>query len=301
MPRRGHAGNDSEWRQNAPAAFLQAMNHAAFALAATLPALVLIPLNFDSIHGYYAYGIPVAGSVVGTYSIVYDTVDEDGYYIEPQYHLNRTRVTEHVGTVMGHSFMIANVEPLGDGTIRVNFADKNYTIFSHDGSTYRVAPPFSHSEVIGVNQTFVALCSNYRSERNSDHDSTGLMIYQYRGIETHKFTEVEQLVPATEYGKDGATVMRLHGDSAHAVRTITLSPPKEVQVHKFLAMSVHTDGKMRCDYPQVIEHTVDSLRVDTANFRTTLREWAEQQYAYFEWEDPARLKASNDVLYEWYR
>ncbi len=301
MPRRGHAGNDSEWRQNALAAFLQAMNLAAFALAATLPALVLIPLNFDSIHGYYAYSIPVAGATVDIYSIVYDTVDDDGYYIEPQYHFNRTRVTEHVGTIMGLPFMIASVEPVGNGTIRVDFADKNYTIYSHDGSTYRVAPPFSHSEVIGVNQTFVALCSNYRSERYNDHSSTGLVIYQYRGIETHTITEVEQFVPATEYGKDGATTMRLRGDSAHAVRTIELSSPKEVQVYKFLSMSSYTDGKMRCDYPQVIEHTVDSMRVDTANLRAALQEWTEKRSAYFGWKDPARSKAFYDVLYEWFR
>ena len=298
MPRGGQGGNDSEWRQNAPAAFLQAMNHAVFALAAALPALVLIPLNFDSIHGYYAYSIPVAGSIVGTPSIVYDTVDDDGYYIEPEYHLNRTRVTERVGTVIGLPFMIANVELLGDGTIRVNFADKNYTIFSHDGSTYRVAPPFSHSEVIGVNQTFVVLCSNYRSERDSDHDSTGLVIYQYRGIETHTITEVERLVPATEYGKDGATTMR--GDSKYAVRTIELSPPKEVQVYKFLSMSSYTDGKMRCDYPQVIEHTVDSLRVDTANLGAILRE-DERRSADLEWVDLDRLRARYDALYELYK
>ena len=277
------------------------MNHLAFALAATLPALVLIPLNFDSIHGYYAYSIPVAGATVGIYSIVYDTVDEDGYYIRPEYHLNRTHVTEYVGTIMGLPFMIASVEPVGDGTIRVNFADKNYTIYSHDGSMYRVAPPFSHSEVIGVNQTFVALCSNYGSERDSDHDSTGLVIYQYRGIEAHTITEVERLLPATEYGKAGATTMRLHGDSAHAVRTVTLSPPKEVQVYKFLSMSSYTDGKMRCDYPQVIEHTVDSMRVDTANFRATLQELAEQRYAYFGRGDLASFKAFYDALYELYK
>lgn len=301
MPRRGQGGNDGAMRQGGPAAFWQAMNLAAFALAATLPALVLIPLNFDSIHGYYAYSIPVAGATVDIYSIVYDTVDDDGYYIEPRYHFNRTRVTEHVGTIMGLPFMIASVEPVGNGTIRVDFADKNYTIYSHDGSTYRVAPPFSHSEVIGVNQTFVALCSNYRSERYNDHSSTGLVIYQYRGIETHTITEVEQFVPATEYGKEGATRMRLHGDSAHAVRTITLSPPKEVQVYKFLSMSSYTDGKMRCDYPQVIEHTVDSMRVDTANFRATLQEWGEQRSAYFGQEDAARSKAFYDTLYEWYK
>ena len=288
-------------RQGGPAAFWQAMNHAAFALAAILPALVLISLNFDSIYGYYAYSIPVAGATVSLYSIVYDTVDEDGYYIEPEYHLNRTRVTEYVGTVMGIPFMISNVEPLGDGTIRVNFADENYTIYSHDGSTYRVAPPFSHSEVIGVNQTFVVLCSNYRSERYNDHSSTGLVIYQYRGIETHTITEVEQFLPATEYGRDGATTMSLHGDSAHAVRTIELSPPKEVQVHKFLSMSSSTDGTMRCDYPQVIEHTVDSMRVDTANLRAALQEWTEKRSAYFGWKDPARSKAFYDVLYEWFR
>lgn len=275
------------------------MNLAAFALAATLPALVLIPLNFDSIHGYYAYSIPVAGATASTYSIVYDTVDEDGYYIEPEYHLNRTRVTERVGTIMSIPFMVAKVEPLGDGTIRVDFADENYTIYSHDGSTYRVAPPFSHSEVIGVNQTFVALCSNYRSERYNDHSSTGLVIYQYRGIETHTITEVERLVPATEYGKDGATTMRLYGDSKYAVRTVELSPPKEVQVHKFLFMSAYTDGKMRCDYPQVIEHTVDSMRVDPANFRAILRE-DERRSADLEWVDPDRLKARYDALYEWY-
>ena len=84
------------------------------------------------------------------------------------------------------------------------------------------------------------------------------------------------------------------------VRTIALSPPKEVPVYKFLSMSAHTDGRMRCDYPQVIEHTVDSMRV-YPDFRATLREWAEARYAGSEQADQARIRASHNALCEWYR
>lgn len=290
-------------RRKVPAGFWQAMNHMAFAVAAALPAMVLIPLNFDAIHGYYAYNIPVAGATVDIYSIAYVTVDDPGYILLPFHSANRTHVIEYVGDPHHiYAFLIANIELMDDETIRVDFADRNYTIFSHDGSTYRLAPPFSHTELIRVNQTFVAFCNNPPDGWHDVPDnSTGLVIYQYRGMDTHTITEVKQMLPAMEHGQDGSAEQRPQGDGAHATRTITLSPPKDIRVHKFLSMSAYTDGKMRCDYPQVIERTVDSMRVDPANFRAVLQEHAEARSTYLEWTDPARVKAWYDVLYEWYR
>ena len=289
-------------RRKVPAGFWQAMNHVAFAVAAALPALVLIPLNFDAIHGYYAYSVPVADATVDIYSIVYAAVDDHRYGLLPFHSLNRTFVTEHVGSRFGLGLLIADIERVDDETIRVDFADKNYTIFSHDGSMYRLAPPFSHTELIGVNQTFVALCNNPPDGwHNTTDNSTGLMIYQYRGVDTHTITEVEQMLPAMEHGQDGSVELRRQGDDGYTTNIITLSPPKDIRVHKFLSMSAYTDGKMRCDYPQVIERTVDSMRVDPANFRAVLQEHAEARSAHLEWTDPARVKAGYDVLYEWYR
>ena len=289
-------------RRKVPAGFWQAMNHMALAVAAALPAMVLIPLNFDAIHGYYAYNIPVAGATVDIYSIAYFAVDDRQYGLLPFYSLNRTLVDEHVGSHSGFAFLIANIETVDDETIRVDFADKNYTIFRYDGLTYRPAPPFSHTELIRVNQTFVAFCNNLPDGWHDGPDnSTGLVIYQYRGIDTHTITEVKQTLPTMEHSQDGAAELRPQGDGTHTTRTITLSPPKEIRVHKFLSMAAYTDGKMRCDYPQVIERTVDSMRVDPANFRAVLQEYAEARSAYREWTDPARVKAWYDVLYEWYR
>ena len=54
------------------------MNNMTFAIAATLPVLLLLMLNFESIHGYYAYTVPVARSTVDVYTIVYVTVEENG-------------------------------------------------------------------------------------------------------------------------------------------------------------------------------------------------------------------------------
>ena len=289
-------------RRKVPAGFWQTMNHMAFAVAAALPAMVLIPLNFDAIHGYYAYNIPVAGATVDIYSITYFPVDDRSYGLLPFHSLNRTFVDEHVGSHSGFAFLIANIEPVDDETIRVDFADKNYTIFKYDGRTYQLAPPFSHTELIRVNQTFVAFCNNPPDGWHDGPDnSTGLVIYQYRGIDTHTITEVKQMLPTMEHSQDGSAELRPQGDGAHTTRTITLSPPKEIRVHKFLSMAAYTDGKMRCDYPQVIERTVDSMQVDPANFRAVLQEHAEARSAYLEWTDPARVKAGYDVLYEWYR
>lgn len=279
------------------------MNNMTFAIAATLPVLLLLMLNFESIHGYYAYTVPVARSTVDIYTIVYVTVEEDGrgYSLSPFQSLNRTFVTEYVGSDSHFlPFLIADIVLLDNEVIRVDFGDKGYTIFSHDGTSYRPAPPFSHTETIKVNQTFLALCTNHVHERSNVHDSTGLAIYQYRGTETYKITKVKQMLPVTEYGKDGATGLLSHGDTTYATRDTTLSPPKEVLVYKFLAMAAYTDSRIRCDYPQIIEHTVDSKRIDPADFKTILQGWAELKYGDSKRIVPDNIKASTDVLYEWY-
>ena len=111
------------------------MNNTTFAVAAALPVLLLLLLNFESIYGYYAYTLPVAGSTVDIYSIVYATAEEDskGYNITPFQSLNRTFVTEYVGSGSHFSpFLIAKIDLLDDEAIRVDFEDGGYTIFSHD-------------------------------------------------------------------------------------------------------------------------------------------------------------------------
>ena len=280
------------------------MNNTTFAVAAVLPVLLLLLLNFESIYGYYAYTLPVAGSTVDIYSIVYATAEEDGkgYSITPFQSLNRTFVTEYVGSGSHFfPFLIAKIDLLDDETIRVDFEDGGYTIFSLDELPYRPAPPFSHTETIRVNQTFVALCTNHAHEHDDAHDSTGLVIYQYRGLDTLKITKVKQMLPTTEHGKGGATGLLSHGGATYATRSMTLSPPKDVLVYKFLSMAAYTEGRIGCDYPQIIEHTVDAKRIDPADIGAILEEWSEQKYGGLGRADMDSVKASNDVLHEWYK
>lgn len=280
------------------------MNGWMFAIAAALPAMVLVPINFESMHGYYAYSLPVAGSTVEIYDIVYFTAEEEDYKyaVEMFFGLNSTRVYEYVGK-KSPSYMMAvsGITPLDDEAIRVAYSDNGYSIGSGGPPKWRM-PAFSHTEVIGVNQTFVALCIDMLEPEDAEYrDTTTVAIFQYRGVEKHEVASVERYhyvgdgMPeggGTSRLPDGTLVSRLstgaivpegagvsqQGGSTYITTREQLSPPKIIPVYKFLFMSAYTHTKMPCDYPQVIDHTVDSKRIG-----------------------PADIRAVDDQLYQWYR
>ena len=263
------------------------MNGLAFAAAAVLPALVLVPLNFDAMHGYYAYHLPVAGSVVDGYRISYTTADEKDYRysILTSYASNSTLVRDYMkvdGPV--REMLIMRIRPLDNQTIQVDFGDGGYTVWRLTGTSYEPArpiPKFSHTEAIRVNQTFVTTCLNLPpldSDSYRDYDGTGLIVSQYRGTDTIEIAEAEQHMLVTEGVTDDWPGRSHHGGATYATRTVSITPPEKVRVYKFLVASVSTDGKMRCDYPQVVEHTIDAKRIE-----------------------PSDIKAASGTLYEWYK
>ena len=263
------------------------MNSLAFAAAAVLPALVLVPLNFDEMHGYYAYHLPVAGSTVDGYRISYTTMEEKDYRysILPFHSTNHTSVHDYIeldGPVREPLFK--QIRYLDNQTIRVGFADSDYTLWQWNGTSYEPLKPvakFLHAETIRINQTFVTTCLNLPPLGPGDHPDgggTGISVFQYRGIGTIEISEAEQHMPVTE-GVTDDWPGRLHlGDTVYATRTVSITPPEKVPVYKFLVASASTDGKMQCDYPQVIGHTVDAKQID-----------------------PADIKAASGTLYEWYK
>ena len=280
------------------------MNGWMFAIAAALPAMALIPINFESMHGYYTYYLPVAGSTVEIYDIMYFTVEEEDYKyaVNMFFGLNSTLVSEYVGKkTPSYMMAISNITLLDDGSILVDYADNGYAIGSGGPPMWRM-PAFSHAEVIKVNQTFVAVCIDLLGPKDSEHyDSTSIAIFQYLGVEDHEVTSVTRYhyvsdsMPeggGTSQLPNGTLVDRLatgaivpkgagvarHGDTTYIVTHEPLSPPKIMPVYKFLFMSGYTHTKMPCDYPQVIDHTVDSKKIG-----------------------PADIRAIGDQLYQWYK
>ena len=281
------------------------MNGWMLAVAASLPAMVLIPINFESMHGYYAYSLPVAGSTVEIYDIVYFVAEEEDYMytVELFFGLNSTRVYEYVGkNSPSYMMTISNITRLDDEAILVDYDDNGYVIQSGGGRPMWRLPAFSHTEAIRINQTFVALCIGIPGpEDTEDSDTTPIVIFQYRGVEEHEVTSVtryhhvgdglpegggtSQLPNGTLVGRlsTGAIVPKgagvtVIGDSTYITTLEPLSPPKTIPVYKFLFMSAYTNAKMPCDYPQVIDHTVDSKRIG-----------------------PADIRAIDDQLYQWYK
>ena len=261
------------------------MNLPALAAVAALPLALALALDFEALHGHYAYSLPVAGSTVDIHQVYYMTAVEDDYNYLVHFVPSRGIYVRHYP--MSESappgmFAVKNITAVDSGTIEVNFADNDYTITRSDtGQTYKPMPAFSHTETIRVNQTFVALCNNvpdpWLPEGHADN-STGLVILQYRGLESHEVTDVEQFLPVTGRDVPDGAGLYVHGSLRYATSWIALDPPREILTHKFLFMSAYTHGRMQCDYPQVIEHTIDSKRIG-----------------------PADIKAVSGALYERYR
>ena len=250
------------------------MDIRAFAVIAALPPLAVLALNFEALHGYHAYSLPVAGSTVDIRQVYYMTADADDHNYFVSFVPSRGISVRHYPMSENAApgmFAIRNITAVDSETIRINFADNGYTITrSGTGQTHRPMPAFSHAETIRVNQTFVALCNNlpasWLPEGDADN-STGLVIFQYRGLETHEVTDVQQFLPVTGHDVPAGSSLLTSGSSRYAVSWMALDPPREILTHKFLFMSAYTHGRMQCDYPQVIEHTIDSKRIDPADIR----------------------------------
>ena len=250
----------------------QAMNRRTLAAAGILPCLAVLALNLSAVHGHYAYSVPVAESAVDLYFISYITAEKDDYNyhvrVIPPREIHASEYPMAKNRTPGE-FTIKSVAQAGGKTIRIDFADNNYTITnSESGLSYRPLPVFSHTETIRVNQTFVAMCNDVPRPWSDDGDSYGtpLVIYQYRGREVHEVDRVEQIVPVDSEDDvpEGASLI-IHGDLLYSAKWKDLDPPKRISVHKFLWMSAFTYGEMSCDYPSVIRHTVDSKRVEPAD------------------------------------
>lgn len=102
------------------------MNLLAFAAAAALP--LALALNFEAMHAYYAYSLPVAGSTVEIHQVHYMTAVEDDYNYLVHLVPSRGIYVRHSPMSEGapHGmFAVRNITAAGGGTIRVNFADND--------------------------------------------------------------------------------------------------------------------------------------------------------------------------------
>ena len=235
------------------------MNRRTFAAIAIMPCLAVLALNLEAIHGHYAYSLPVARSTMQFYEMVYVPAEKDDYKYAIRFFPHNTSIVVYESMWPEDTppyFTLKNVVAASDGMIEVDFAQNNLTITrSTDGQSYHPAPVFSHTETIGINQTFVVMCDNRPPGwSHADNDATGLVLLQYRGVEVLKVSSVVH--------------MMLHGDSKHSETRKEVTPPIDLPTYKFLGMSGYTHGEMQCDYPQVIEHAVDSRRADPAHIKS---------------------------------
>lgn len=238
-----------------------------------LPCLAVFALNLSAVHGHYAYSVPVAESTVDFYTISYMVAEKDDYNYDVHFFPPRGVYVREYPAAENRTpgeFTISGITQADSETIKIDFANNNYTITnSKSGLSYRPFPVFSHTETVGVNQTFVVMCNDVNPpwlDDGVDDGGTPLVIYQYRGLEVHEVNEVKQILPVTseEDVPEGASMI-IHGDLLYSAEWIELDQPKKIPVHKFLWISAFTDSEMPCDYPSVIRHTVDSKQVEPAD------------------------------------
>lgn len=248
------------------------MNLPTLAIIASLPCLAIFALNTGAIYGHYAYSLPVEGSTVQVYELAYVPVEEDDYKygINFRPHNVSIVVSEHpAGKYLPAYATIKSIAPANGEAITVYFAQNNYTITRYDGRSYKPAPVFSHTMEIGINQTFVVVCNNPPADWPSDGiDGTGLVILQYRGVEVHNVTDVMHIRPVVNGTVPKGETLTIHGDSQYTKSWKAVTPPREIPAYKFLRMSAYTHSEMQCDYPQVIEYSLDSKRVDPADIKS---------------------------------
>lgn len=121
-----------------------------------------------------------------------------------------------------HYASISNIIPQDDGSIDVDFAKNDYQW----SNGYSPIPDFSHTENIKINQTFVVICHDFSDPltREIFKNST---VSDYPEVDVLKYLGLVQV-----YG--------------------------EIK-HKFYHAQRMLQADMPCNYPEVIEHSIDAI------------------------------------------
>ena len=149
---------------------------------------ILIPINYESMHNYATYGVPIKNSVVE------ENVGDVHY--EP--------IKKGIHTYYAS---IENINLLDDESIDITFSQNDYEY----SNGYRPFPEFSYTQNIRINQTFVVVCHDFTDPQTFEifpHETKelrasypeGLGILKYLGTVQvqdelmHKFFHITSLV-----------------------------------------------------------------------------------------------------------
>ena len=96
-----------------------------------LPCLAVFALNLSAVHGHYAYSVPVAESTVDFYTISYMVAEKDDYNYDVHFFPPRGVYVREYPAAENRTpgeFTISGITQADGETIKIDFADNNYTI-----------------------------------------------------------------------------------------------------------------------------------------------------------------------------
>ncbi len=211
-----------------------------FVISSAIVLILLISINYNSIHDYYVYSVPLNSLVLGPnfstdnveqFQKIYNdensecftTLNENLFcYPKPRMHGESMMVSYVVGTneIDGELhfdpinkgvsyFTMKNMTLVKGDTVLITFADNDYRVGNATFTKYEITEDFEFTAIIEKFDSFIAKCNNY--------EGTAVTIVQYLGIDT---------IDEVDY---------------------------------FLTWHMLADSEkgVTCDYPQIIKHSLD--------------------------------------------
>ena len=175
-----------------------------FVISCIFIPLLLISINYDPIHDFYAYDVPLNNLVIPVYTDIvknfqkmYDYKDSECFttpngnlfcYSKPLLEggPRATIVLSENGfdgeihfdpVDSGTSyFTMKNMSRISDDTAMITFADNDYQVGNKNRIDYEITDKFEFDVIVKKYDTFIAKCNDY--------DGTSVTIVQYLGIDT---------------------------------------------------------------------------------------------------------------------
>jgi hypothetical protein len=175
-----------------------------FVISCVFVPLLLISINYDPIHDFYAYDvplnnltIPVYTDIVKNFQKMYDYKDSECFttpnenlfcYSSPLFEDGpRTAIVLSENGFDGEIhfdpvdsgtsyFTMKNIVRISDDTAMITFTDNNYRVGNKDRTTYEITDKFEFDAIVEKFDSFIAKCNNY--------EGTLVTIVQYLGVDT---------------------------------------------------------------------------------------------------------------------
>ena len=175
-----------------------------FVISCVFVPLLLISINYDSIHDFYAYDvplnnlvIPVNTDIVKNFQKMYDYKDSECFttpngnlfcYSSPLFEDGpRTAIVLSENGFDGEIhfdpvdsgtsyFTMKNMSRISDDAAMITFADNDYQVGNKNRIDYEITDKFEFDAIVEKYDTFIAKCNNY--------EGTSVTLVQYMGVDT---------------------------------------------------------------------------------------------------------------------